>query len=215
MLPGKSKMQTVDTVRQTIIQSCVEFIEHPYLCYTEHGQHALFYTKLYNALPLEHRYTTWQDKKVSVVQKEYSTAGRLDKTKRQHWDIAVIKTPAESIEAKFPTYDYLKLAAVVEFGMNATLQHLKEDVRRLIHQEANVIQGFIVHLHRLSKPGTLFSNRDRSSNSTLILTPEEVTEISRGKSVEIFYAMADSTGKYPSKVWSIKQGEKTLLKQMV
>ncbi len=205
-------MQTVDTVRQTIIKFCAKFIEHPYLCYTEHGQHALFYARLYNALPSEHRYTTWQDKKVSIVQKEYSTAGKLDKTKRQHWDIAVIKTPAESIEAKSPTYDYLKLAAVIEFGMNATRQHLMGDVERLIHREANVIHGFIVHLYRLSKPRTLFSNRDWSPNSTRILTSDEVAEISRGKSVEIFYAMADSTGKYLSEVWHIRQGEKTLLK---
>ncbi len=205
-------MQIVDTVRQTIIQFCAEFIEHPYLCYTEHGQHALFYARLYNALPLEHRYTTWQGKKVSVVQKEYSTAGKLGRIKRQHWDIAVIKTPAEGIEAKSPPYDYLKLAAVVEFGMNATLQHLEGDVDRLIHREANVLHGFIIHLHRLSKSSTQFSNRDWSPNSTRILTSEKVAEISIGRSVEIFYAMADSTGKYLPEVWHIRQGEKTLLK---
>ena len=122
------------------------------------------------------------------------------------------QTPAESIAAESATYDYLKLTAVVEFGMNATAQHLKGDVKRLLHREANVIQGFIVHLYRLSKPGALFSNRDWSPNSARILLPEKVAELSIGKPVEIYYGIADNTGKHPSGVWHIQQGEVTLLK---
>jgi len=76
-------MQIVETVRQTIIQFCTEFMEHPYLCYTEHGQHALFYARLYNALSPEHRYTIWRGQKIGVVQKEYPTAGKLGKPRRQ------------------------------------------------------------------------------------------------------------------------------------
>ena len=205
-------MQITDIVRRTIIRFCAEFIENPYLCYTEHGQHALFYTKLYNALSLEQRYTTWQGQKVCVVQKEYPTAGGLGKPHRQHWDIAVIRTPAESIPTECSGYDYLKLAAVVEFGMNEAAEHLKDDIERLCHQEANLIQGFIVHLYRLSKPGALFLNRDWSSNSARILTPEDAVELSTGKPVEIYYGMADSTGKHKLGAWCIQQGRMSLLK---
>jgi hypothetical protein len=205
-------MQIIETVRQTIIQFCTGFVENPYLCYTEHGQHALFYTHLYSVLPPEQRYTIWQGQKISVVQKEYPTAGALDKPRRQHWDIAVIKTPAESVKTGSGGYDYLKLAAVVEFGMNEGVKHLEEDIRRLCHQEANLVQGFIVHLYRLSEAGALFSSRDWSSHSAHILLPEGVAELSTGKPVEIYYGMGDSTGKHPSGVWRIQDGEVTSLK---
>jgi len=36
--------------RQAIIQFCLEFVRNPNLCYTEHGQHALFCTMLYHNL---------------------------------------------------------------------------------------------------------------------------------------------------------------------
>lgn len=205
-------MQITDIVRRTIIQFCAEFIENPYLCYTEHGQHALFYTKVYNALPPEQRHTTWQGHKVCVVQKEYPTAGDLGKPHRQHWDIAVIKAPAKSIPIECSGYDYLKLAAVVEFGMNEPAEHLKHDIERLCHPEANLIQGFIVHLYRLSKPGALFSNRDWSSNSTRILTLEDLAELSTGKTVEIYYGMAGSTGEHKLGVWRIQRGKISLPK---
>lgn len=207
-------MKVVDIVRQTIIHFCELFIEHPYLCYTEHGQHALFYRNLYYDLPTKQRYTIWEGQKVSVVQKEYPTAGSLGKPRRQHWDIAVIKTPAESIERERSSYDYLKLSAVVEFGMNAEGKHLKEDIRRLCHHEANLIQGFIVHLYRLSKPSALFSNRDWSRSSSRILSPRDVAKISTGKLVEIYYGIADSTGTYSPQVWCIKQGKMSLLTKM-
>jgi len=70
-------MNILEIVYQTIAAFCVEFVDHPYLCYTEHGQHALFYTKLYSALPEELRYATWQQQKICVLQKEYPTAKNL------------------------------------------------------------------------------------------------------------------------------------------
>ena len=202
-------MNQIDLVRQTVVEFCVELTRAPYLCCTEHGQHALFHTMLYNALPEEQRFATWYGNKVCVIQKEYSTAGNLGKSRRQHWDIAVIKTPPESIEGKPQAYDYLKLAAVVEFGMNEAKKHLVDDIERLSHREANVMQGFVVHLYRLSEPGAPFSRRDWSANSKLILTPEEVgqlAQLAEDEPVEIYYAMHDSTGKHSSGVWSIKQG---------
>ena len=202
-------MNQIDLVRQTVVEFCVELTRAPYLCCTEHGQHALFHTMLYNALPEEQRFATWYGNKVCVIQKEYSTAGNLGKSRRQHWDIAVIKTPPESIEGKPQAYDYLKLAAVVEFGMNEAKKHLVDDIERLSHPEANVMQGFAVHLYRLSEPGAPFSRRDWSANSKRILTPEEVgqlAQLAEDEPVEIYYAMHDSTGKHCSGVWSIKQG---------
>jgi hypothetical protein len=197
-----------DLVRQSIIKFCSEFIKHPYLCYTEHGQHALFYTQLYNSLPITERYTIWQEQKLGVIQKEYPTAGNLGKSKRQHWDIAVIKTPAESTAKNRTSYDYLKLAAVVEFGMNEAMEHLTDDIERICHHDANLEFGFIVHLYRLSEPGSLlFSKRDWSSNSTCILPIEQVKKLSMDKPVEIYYGRADSTGKFTSGVWHIHQGK--------
>jgi hypothetical protein len=34
--------------KEILVEFCKDFIDHPYRCYTEHGLHALFYTKLYN-----------------------------------------------------------------------------------------------------------------------------------------------------------------------
>ena len=203
--------QQIDIVKQTIINFCKEFINHPYLCYTEHGQHALFYSMLLQALPVSERYAYWQDKKVCVVQKEYPTAGKLGKPQRQHWDIALLKTPLMSIKTDSNSFDYLNLLAVVEFGMNEAAEHLIDDIARLDHEEAHVDHGFIVHLYRLSQPGNRFSNRDWSPNSPRILSVEKVKQISSGKPIEIIYALVDDTGQHQSGIWSINQGKMTVL----
>lgn len=205
-------MKVLDSVRQSIVGFCRTFVKHPYLCYTEHGQHALFYTRLYNALPSEDRYTTWQEQRICVIQKEYPTAGDLSKSRRQHWDIAVLKTPPESLTTE-SGYDYLKLAAVIEFGMNESKKHLVEDLRRLCHADANLSQGFVVHLYRLSAPGALFSKRDWTSGSKRILSPQEVAELAADKPIEVYYALADSTGCYAPGVWLIKNGTVRTLSQ--
>jgi hypothetical protein len=196
-----------ETVRQIARQFCLEFIKNPYLCYTEHGLHALFFTMLYNALPADQLYTTWHHHKVCAVQKEYPTAGLLGKPRRQHWDIAVIKTPPQSlVDGIASSYDYLKLAAAVELGMNEGEEHLTDDIKRLSHPDANVDQDFIIHLYRLSKPGTKLSDRDWSAASKRIVSKEVVAEIAAGRPVEIFYGLYDSTGKYTPGVWLIKEG---------
>lgn len=71
-------------VQQIAKEFTLEFIANPYLCYTEHGQHALFYTMLFNALPPERRYTKLSNNKICVIQEEYPTAGKLGKHQRQH-----------------------------------------------------------------------------------------------------------------------------------
>lgn len=200
-------MNILEIVRQTIATFCVEFVTHPYLCYTEHGQHALFYTMLYSALPEELRYATWQQQKVCILQKEYPTATNLGKPKRQHWDIAVLSVPLTSRMVGAGPYDYFKLLAVIEFGMNEAKEHLVDDIERLVHTDANVLQGFIVHFYRLSNADLKFSGRDWSHNSTRIQTPKQVGVLSVGTSVEIYYGMVDGTGKYETGAWHIKSGQ--------
>jgi hypothetical protein len=193
-------------VRVVAADFCAEFVKNPYLCYTEHGLHALFYTKLYNTLMPEERYTEWAGHRVCVIQKEYPTARPLGKPRRQNWDIAVIKTPPESRPDSQPSYDYLRLAAVVELGMNEAQEHLEDDLSRLCHADANIENGFIIHLYRISGPEVQVSGRDWSPNSKRILTYEQVAELAKGKAVEVFYGLADSTDRHPSGAWSIIGG---------
>jgi hypothetical protein len=199
-------MKMLETIRKTITEFCLNFITNPYLCYTEHGQHAQFYTMLYNVLPEEQRYITHKNQKVCVIQKEYPTAGKLGKPKRQHWDIAILSPEQEDTYIAGCSYDYLKLLAAIEFGMNESREHLEDDIERLCHDEANVEQGFIVHLYRLCESGNLFSGRDWSSRSPKIMTAEDILKLSIGKPVEIYLGLTDSTGKYTSGVWRIRGG---------
>ena len=60
-------MDQVPVVRQTIERFCREFIQDPYLCYTERGQHYLFYTMLFNALSPDQRYAMFENRKVCLL----------------------------------------------------------------------------------------------------------------------------------------------------
>jgi hypothetical protein len=200
-------MKILETVRQTLVTFCVEFVQHPYLCYTEHGQHALFYAKLYSALPEELRYATWQQQKVCVLQKEYPTATNLGKPQRQHWDVSVLSVPLTSRENGAESYDYFNLLAAIEFGMNEAKEHLVDDIKRLEHADSNSAQKFIVHFYRLSNAGNKISGRDWSQNSVRIMNPVEVGDLTIDSSVEIFYCIADNTGKYENGAWYIKRGK--------
>jgi hypothetical protein len=197
-------MKMLELIRKTIIKFCQDFVNNPYLCYTEHGQHALYYSMLYKAIPEEQRYIICNNQKVCIIQKEYPTAGKLGKPQRQHWDIAILNSNQKSKSAEINSYDYLRLFAVIEFGMNESREHLEDDIRRLIHDEANVKHRFIVHLYRLSKSGKLFSTRDWSSKSPRIMTIEDIQQLSAGMPIEIFLGLADSTGLHTTGVWSIK-----------
>lgn len=196
-------MSTLEIVRQTLTGFCLEFIRHPYLSYTEHGLHASFYCMLLNALPEDTYYITVLGQKMSILQKEYPTAGNLSKSRRQHWDVVVLNAKEGPIR-RAQSYDYMRILAAIEFGMNEAKAHLIDDIQRLSHPDANVEQGFIVHLYRLSQAGALFSGRDMSPNSPQILKPEDIVPLSLGTSVEIFYGRADMTHKYPNEVWHIK-----------
>jgi hypothetical protein len=194
-----------DTIKAIIREFICEFIQHPYLSYTEHGQHARFYHMLYEALEPHQRYLTCMGQKVCAIQKEYPTAGNLGKPQRQHWDIAIIKSPAKCATEKKPFYDYLKLEAIVEFGMNEAKDHLEDDIERVSHNDANADHRYIVHLYRLSKSGNRLSMRDWSPSSKRILKAADIKKmIPVGKSVSIFYGMYNDTDKSKNCIWLIK-----------
>src|SRR6266700_4198811 len=126
----------VEVTRDTIVAFCQEFIRRPYLCYTEHGHHARCFTQLYNRLRPEDRYTWCNGQELCVLQKEYPTATNLGKSRRQHWDIALIRTPIVAPQRPM-AFDYLPLAAAIEFGLNCGSDHLQDDIARLCHPEAS------------------------------------------------------------------------------
>lgn len=193
----------IDIIRKTINDFCLDFIQNPYLSYTEHGQHALFYSMLYAAIPDEQKFVQWDNQKVCIVQKEYPTAMNLKKSKRQHWDVAILKSPPESSQLEYHSYDYLKLFAAIEFGMNESEDHLQDDIDRLCDEGSNIEHRFIVHLYRLSESGAKFSGRDWSSKSPRILSIESVRKIAKGFPIEIYYGISDSSQKYKSGFWKI------------
>ena len=97
----------------TLVEFCGDFLANPYRCYTEHGLHALFYAQLFAKIPEAVRFPDVRGKKMCVLQKEYPTDHNLDRSRRQHWDIAVIKTPIDLPTCK-QAYDRLRLAAVID-----------------------------------------------------------------------------------------------------
>jgi hypothetical protein len=148
-------------VEKTISDFCREFLEHPYLCRTEHAHHSLFFQRLYQRLDPEDQYINFEGQRVCAIQKEYPTASDLDRSRRQNWDIAVIKTAqrgagptASSCPVGQSEYDYLDLDSVVEFGLNEGVGHLTDDLDRMAHSDSALdSEGrFAVHLIRLSDP---------------------------------------------------------------
>lgn len=195
-------------VKKAIEEFCIEYVMKPYLCYTEHGHHARFYLTLYNMLPQSERYFVYNGEEVCVIQKEYPTAHNLDKSRRQNWDIAVLKRPVSSGEKGEPGYDYLPLNSVVEFGLNAGKEHLVEDIRRLCHKNSNVTHKFIVHLYRISTSGNLISGRDWSEKSKRILSLDEITDVVTGyacDSLLVYVGIHDKTFPNKNGVWAISK----------
>ena len=191
---------------QALTDFVCNFLEHPYDAYTEHGQHALFYADLMQRFPESERYACWQGRRICVLQKEYPTAHDLGKPRRQHWDVALLKTPLESVK---DAYDYLRLAAVVEFGLNATEEHLADDVERLCHAGANLERRYVVHLYRLSVPGNRFSGRDWSAKARKLLSTEDVARYTVGNDVTAYYGMHDDTGLHRARAYQITDGRIT------
>jgi hypothetical protein len=183
-------------------QFCADFVAAPYVCYTEHGQHAYFFALLYAAFPKSSRYVKFNDHRLCVIQKEYPTATNLGRSKRQHWDISVIKVPPPT--ANCTGYDYLPLQAVAEFGMNEDIYHLKNDIDRLTHRDANVRDKFAFHLYRFSAGGRRVSRRDWSANSGCADSLETIAKTVVDTDVTLFFAVSDRTGRNTNGAWLIR-----------
>ncbi len=192
-----------ELIRESVQAFCLEFLADPYLCYTEHGQHALFFSRLMQRIPESSRYFTWQGERVCAVQKEYPTADKLGKSQRQHWDVAVVKLPPSSKTSGAKSFDYLRLEAAIEFGMNEALEHLQDDIERISHQDSNADYGFVIHFHRLSDPSSHFSSRDWSPSSKRIVKREMIIELAIDRPVEVYFGVRDSTGEVESGLWVI------------
>lgn len=192
-------MKMEDRVRDAILNFTGEFVSNPYLSYTEHGIHALFFNRLYSAIPENSRYFTWDGQKVCALQKEYPTACDLGKSQRQNWDISIIKTPPETNSEKNP-YDYFRLNSVVEFGMNEAGDHLEDDINRLAHPDSNVDNKFCLHLYRFSEG---FSGRDWSIRSKRILSLGDIHKMVENTDVIVYLAVADITRTAKTGLWKI------------
>ncbi len=196
-------MPKLSLLEHTLTDFVRNFIEHPYDAYTEHGQHALFYADLLHRIPPGERYACCQGRRICVLQKEYPTAHHLGKPRRQHWDVALLKTPLESANC---SYDYLRLSAVVEFGLNEMETHLADDVARLCHCGANVEHRYVVHLYRLSAPGKQFSGRDWSAKARKILSAEDVACYTLCNCVTACYGIQDDTDRHRARACRIING---------
>jgi hypothetical protein len=190
-----------DLVSAVLKDFCVEFYSEPYICYTEHGLHTLFFSRLYDALPENKRFFEWNGRKVCAIQKEYATAHALGKSKRQHWDIAVLRNPLAT-RKEYP-YDFFEIDAAVEFGLNAGESHLREDMRRLAHPYSNVRTKFVAHFYRISEG---ISKRDLSPRSTRIWPgqsmkkKEDLLAEIRKTNVTVYYVLVDSTLRHQPEV---------------
>jgi hypothetical protein len=87
--------------------------------------------------------------------------------------------------------------------MNASRDHLQEDIRRLTHKEANLDIGFAIHFSRICEPGKGMSRRDCSSASKEICTLEQAQEIQRSGTAIVYYVMSDPTGVHQSGFWEV------------
>lgn len=189
---------------------CEEFVTNPYLCYTEHGLHALFFTRLYNAFPEDDRYFEFRERQVCTIQKEYPTHGKLGSSRRQNWDISVIRLPVQEPDHKHP-YDHLPLAAVVEFSMNYDETHITSDIRRLSHEDSNVGLRLVAHLYRLGKKGRI-SSRVRSTDSKRIYDRGEIRNLLASNKVIVYYGLSDESGKRPSGLWRLTADREELIR---
>lgn len=191
---SNQRSDIIEIVEQCLEDFLQEFIKNPYLCYTEHGIHALFFQRLYDALPEKDRYIEglYEGKSFRVcrIQKEYPTYGNLGKSQRQHWDISVLADPSD----KVIRYDKQKLICAIEFGLNTSFAHLCEDSRRLRHKDANLGKGFVVHLYRLSEAYKRISGRDisrRSREVKAFIQDHKVVEKHAGKKVTLYAGLVD------------------------
>jgi len=215
------------SVENSIKKLLTEFGDQPYMCYTEHGIHARFYQILAEAIKNSGIKGTFEFQKsmqIGLIQKEYPTKNHLGRTQRQHWDIAIIdpKQPKpKNNQHNLTGYDFLKLHSVVEFGLNDSLEHLIDDIDRLLHNDSNVELKYIVHLMRSSENSTpKVSRRDLTDkyknykdilNIPTVLTHKEtskqykITDINSDMSENYvtLYIQGDTTNAYNTKTFKV------------
>ena len=186
----RSLPKTEDVVRYALEDFCLDFLESPYMCYTEHGMHAMFYRRLMNSLPNESLYTRVGGRDVCTVQKEYRMGSDVGKSRKAHWDIAVLEK-SQSADAE-NWYDYLRLNSVAEFGLNSDEGHFEDDVERLSHEQSGVPNCFIVNLYRYSRSLT---GRDWQNEHEAFVSPVEMNNLIRkhGNKVVAYFALVDDT----------------------
>lgn len=196
---SKSKKEKLEEI---IIEFCENFLKQPYMCYTEHGWHAYFYSKFLKKWKETTELMMKWEYKICIIQKEYPTLSPLIyTTKRQHWDIAmldedngeVIEIDSEKLkkatDKELKLQDRLKLFAVIEFGMNANNEHFNQDMKRLSHKDA-VLQAknrYIVNLVRLGK----FSGRDIITDPFEKRIPKDEKNV-----VKVYHVVAGEIKKY-------------------
>jgi hypothetical protein len=202
--------ETAKITQDTLIEFCKEFVENPYLCYTEHGLHALFFTRLYNALPSRLRDLEFAEHSMCAIQKEYPTHDKLIRPRRQNWDISVIRSPIVNPGGK-KAYDHLPLAAVVEFSLNYGKDHVRDDIERLAHLKSNVGLRLVAHLYRLSEAATRISRRDKSPHSTKIYRKEDIQPLLHNKKVIVYYGIYDQRVDGDTGLWRLTTGKCELL----
>ena len=196
-------IDAAELTEATLVEFCKEFVEHPYLCYTEHGIHALFFARLLEKLPNSMRYFDFHGERVSAIQKEYPTEHDLGKSRRQNWDISVIKPPSEMPKGRL-AYDNLPLAAVIEFGLNYGEKHILGDIARLSHDQTKMDRRLIAHFYRLSPSATRISGRDGAPKSSTLCTCKSIQDmLKKGNNVTVYYAMIDDTGHNDSGLWKV------------
>jgi hypothetical protein len=203
-------METGRMVERAAEGFCKQFLRSPYLACTEQGLHALFCSDLLSMMPAGRSHPEWRGKKVCVVQPGYRSPDNLGRSKAQHWDIAVLRTPLEPLSPRKASYDLLRLSAIVEFGLNPAREHLEDDIDRLAHGSVSADRKFIIHLYRLSAAGKRFSGRDLTPKSSQVLKVREAQGYldarKKDPGITIYYAMSDLTGTFGSQLWRLEWG---------
>lgn len=194
--------EAVTLTRDELEGFCHEFLEHPYLCYTEHGLHSRFASRLYRAMPEGSRYLTVGGYRICRTQKEYPTHMDLDRSKRQHWDVSMIAQADRLPTCVYPL-DHMPSATVIEFGLNEPLAHLWDDIERLSHDGSNLHQGFAAHFYRLSENSSRPSARDCSPGAKHVRAAPAIQPLLAGTNIEVILVVVDPTKRNASGVWRI------------
>ena len=209
-IPMLNADEQVATTQRAVEAFCREFVKYPYLCYTEHGIHARFLLQLYTELPEHGRYAEWDGNRVCVVQKEYPTAASLGKPRRQHWDVAVLRTPLECPGDRLTTTPIVRLPPARDGGrVRAELRRRspRRGRARLCHRASNVDDPVIVHLYRFSTGRSHVRPRHLAPGRPAFVRSPPSPSSRPSTRLDVYYGVADSTETYPSGLWRITAGD--------